>query len=45
MENHKVSVDWRLLEMACRLRRVSISRPSGSWSEHDFDVFEGDRAP
>ena len=25
------------------LRRPSISRPSGSWSETDFDVFDGER--
>jgi hypothetical protein len=25
------------------LRRASISRPSGSWSETDFDVFDGER--
>ena len=25
------------------LRRASISRPSGSWSEADFDVFDGGR--
>jgi hypothetical protein len=25
------------------LRRANVSRPSGSWSETDFDVFDGDR--
>jgi hypothetical protein len=25
------------------LRRASVSRPSGSWSDNDFDVFDGDR--
>lgn len=25
------------------LRRANLSRPSGSWSETDFDVFDGDR--
>jgi hypothetical protein len=25
------------------LRSASISRPSGSWSETDFDVFDGER--
>jgi hypothetical protein len=25
------------------LRRASISRLSGTWSEHDYDVFDGDR--
>jgi hypothetical protein len=25
------------------LRRASISRKGGSWSEHDFDVFDGER--
>jgi hypothetical protein len=25
------------------LRRASISRPSGNWSETDFDVFDGER--
>jgi hypothetical protein len=25
------------------LRRANVSRPGGSWSEHDFDLFEGDR--
>jgi hypothetical protein len=25
------------------LRQASISRPSGSWSETDFDVFDGER--
>jgi hypothetical protein len=25
------------------LRRASTSRPSGTWSDHDFDVFDGDR--
>jgi hypothetical protein len=25
------------------LRRANLSRRSGSWSEHDFDVFDGDR--
>jgi hypothetical protein len=23
------------------LRRANVSRPSGSWSETDFDVFDG----
>jgi hypothetical protein len=26
------------------LQRASVSRPSGSWDDHDFDVFDGDRA-
>jgi hypothetical protein len=26
---------------ALTLRRASASRPSGSWSETDFDVFDG----
>jgi hypothetical protein len=25
------------------LRRADVSRPSGSWSETDFDVFDGER--
>jgi hypothetical protein len=25
------------------LRRASITRPSGSWSESDFDVIDGER--
>jgi hypothetical protein len=25
------------------LRRANVSRPGGSWSEHDFDGFEGGR--
>jgi hypothetical protein len=25
------------------LRRANISRPGGSWSETDYDVFDGDR--
>jgi hypothetical protein len=25
------------------LRRASTSRPSGSWEDDDFDVFDGDR--
>jgi hypothetical protein len=25
------------------LRRASASRPSGSWSETDFNVFDGER--
>jgi hypothetical protein len=25
------------------LRRASITRPSGSWAETDFDVFDGER--
>ena len=25
------------------LRRASVSRPSGSWSETDYDVFDGER--
>ena len=25
------------------LRRASVSRSSGSWSDDDFDVFDGDR--
>jgi hypothetical protein len=25
------------------LSRAKVSRRSGSWSEHDFDVFDGDR--
>jgi hypothetical protein len=25
------------------LRRASISRPGGSWSDFDFDVLDGDR--
>jgi hypothetical protein len=25
------------------LRRASILRPSGSWSETDYDVFDGER--
>jgi hypothetical protein len=25
------------------LRRASISRLSGTWSDHDYDVFDGDR--
>jgi hypothetical protein len=28
--------------MALALRRASISRASGSWSETDFDVFDGE---
>src|SRR5260370_3470344 len=26
------------------LRRANVSRPGGSWSEDDFDVFDGDRS-
>ena len=29
--------------MSLILRRASVSRPGGSWSEHDFDVFDGYR--
>jgi hypothetical protein len=29
--------------MQLALRRASISRPSGSWAETDFDVFDGER--
>src|SRR5260370_15972681 len=25
------------------LRRANVSRKGGTWSEHDFDVFDGDR--
>jgi hypothetical protein len=25
------------------LRRANVSRKGGPWSEHDFDVFDGDR--
>jgi hypothetical protein len=25
------------------LRRANVSRKGGSWSEHDYDVFDGDR--
>jgi hypothetical protein len=25
------------------LRRANISRPGGPWSEHDYDVCDGDR--
>jgi hypothetical protein len=29
--------------MTLTLRRAYVSRLSGSWSEHDFDVFDGAR--
>jgi hypothetical protein len=29
--------------MQLALRRASISRPSSSWSETDYDVFDGER--
>jgi hypothetical protein len=29
--------------MGLVLRRASISRPGGPWSETDFDVFDGDQ--
>jgi hypothetical protein len=29
--------------VALTLRRASIARPGGSWSEHDFDVLGGER--
>ena len=25
------------------LRRANVSRKGGSWSDHDFDAFDGDR--
>jgi hypothetical protein len=27
------------------LKRASKSRPSGEWSDDDYDVFDGDRQP
>jgi hypothetical protein len=29
--------------MAFALRPANVSRKGGPWSEHDFDVFDGDR--
>jgi hypothetical protein len=29
--------------MPLALRHANASRRSGSWSNHDFDVFDGDR--
>ena len=29
--------------MALALRPANVSRKGGPWSEHDFDVFDGDR--
>jgi hypothetical protein len=29
--------------MPLLLRRANVSRKGGSWSEHDFDVFDGER--
>jgi hypothetical protein len=29
--------------MALALRPANVSRKGGPWSEHDFDIFDGDR--
>jgi hypothetical protein len=29
--------------VALALRPANVSRPGGPWSEHDYDVYDGDR--
>jgi hypothetical protein len=36
-------MDFAMSDPALIRRRANLSRPYGSWSETDYDVFDGDR--